>query len=278
MTRKTIPNDIIPFEAGDLILIPVNEDGSEGTARRTYGGFMISLESNTSRAEEEVEKGTGSNLTLPQSEIQTWTLTVNAQNQEFDATIAGRDIKFGSGVGLEHLDAKIVKTGEVGSEVYSYTFETENKPVKDEDEMYLVSVSDKNGYSLDDVSGTSETLTVGQFKYDTDTGILSVSADYENELLTILYNTSVTEMATTSASETLQSKTFRVIALSKVQSATGGVKLRRKMTIDRANITGDITDTPNQKGLNTNKTYTIASQDPRPTRKRYTDSIYRIKE
>ena len=276
MPRKKLPNDIIPSGGGKLIITEVLPDGSDGKIVGSFANFLISVTPTTARTSNELDVGQGPNIPFPLDETQNLAIVVNAYNAEFHALLTGEQHKVGQKIVLNDEVAKIVKSGEVGSEVYSYTFPDEKKPVANEDGIYILLVQDQFGNNLQDDSKSTETLTSGKYKYDSDTGVLTVSSDYENETLNVDFYFSVEEVETTSASKTLATKEFKIQGIATVQSAKGKGKYKRVATIDRAVFTGDVPAIPQQKEINTNMTYNVASQEPRAGKDRYSNDVYKL--
>ncbi len=264
-TRIILPKDIVPFRPGVAMLEEVLSDGSYGTYERTFMEYVTSIEAPTTRESEDLETG-GDDITILQSESDTPSVVVNAFNASWHALYAGRTFEVGSDLFPTESDVTISATG-------TYVFTT-GEPAADDAGVTEVYVFDKNGYALEDVGSSTTTVEVGQFKYDTDTKTLTVdTTTYKGETMTIMYNTTVSDVAKTTTPDLIKSNEFRLRTISYVQSPSTSQQYKVFDEWVRVAPTGDLTALGKQKSVNTNMSYGFATRQTPTGMKRHTQKI-----
>ncbi len=276
-TKRTItdpPSDLVPMCASTVIITEVDEDGKLAGTAKTFTKYLIDFNASLTKETEDLETGCGASEPFTLSEMYDITFTVNALNLMFHSLVSGKEIKIGSKA-VRTFKAITIAENTTES-TYEYTFESAEKPVAKTvgGTDYNMVVTDVKGRELQDVGDSSETLEFGQYKYNSTTGVITTSSDYEGESLEVIYYTSVDNVFSAYKDSNVKNKLFQLECISIMQSANFGTVYQRVQTFSRVKMNGDVAESPAQKSINTNLGYTMQSVTPATGENVYDDDYY----
>ena len=262
-----VPNDLIPYKAGMLAVQEVNADGTRGVPVASAWDYIISMVLSTTREVEPLSNGNGQDKELPKSEKKTLAFTTNTYNPILHATLTGREYVIGEAEVATRQAINITKLGSENSYGYAFT-DTVKFPVSDERLIVM------NAYNqVFEKAASATALTVGQYHYDADTKTITVSSDYDNTLLFVVYRFMDSKAVQVSSKEVVSLPTFEVTLIDIMQSAATSEKFNRTRVVARMSLTGDIPEAPSQEELNTNMVYNFAETPVPAGIKPFTESF-----
>lgn len=259
----TVRKDLIPYEAGVVILDPLDENKTPDYTRSVATGFdfLTSTQVSITRTTETLENGNGQNKEYPLDETYTMTVTGNVYNPIFHSVVTGQ---------IETLPASTLMPNEISYNLPTTTSAGTNVslafgpsgPLKDEP----VPAADESGevnFIVEDSYGNVLTRLddpeFGAYSYDADTKTLEFSEEYKGALIRVIYSYEVTNSIMYTSNPIIQNPEYQVRIFGIRQSASTGETYNFMEKIARATATGDISNQPSQKSKSAPITYTFTS-------------------
>lgn len=258
--QNTVRKDLIPYEAGVVIVTPLdaNKKPDYSRAVATQRDFLTSTQTSVTRTTETLENGNGQDKEFITGESYGLTVTGNTYNPDFHAVIAGRIQNSVDSVLMptevtynldkapteEYLEIKFGAEGDVTKE-----------PAADPDGEYFFIVEDSYGNRLIPGDAPAE----GVYHYDSDTKALQFDASYSEQAMRVVYKFAVEGGLETKSNPILQQPEFQIETFGIRMSAGTDQKYRTYIKIARAVVTGDLSEQPTQKAKTAPITYTFAS-------------------
>lgn len=259
----TVRKDLIPYEAGVVILDPLDENKQPDYTRSVATGydFLTSTQVSITRTSETLENGNGQDKEYPLDETYTMTVTGNVYNPIFHGVVTGQ---------IETLPAKALMPNEISYNLpttatagtnISLVFGTggplANEPIPAADESEQVNFIVEDSYG--NVLTRLDEPEFGAYSYDPDTKTLEFSEEYKGALIRVIYNYEVTNAITYSSNPIIQNPEYQVRVFGVRQSASTGETYNFMEKIARATATGDISNQATQKSKSAPITYTFTS-------------------
>lgn len=258
----TVPKDLIPYEAGVVIVTPLdaNKKPDYSKAVATQRDFLTSTQTSVTRTTETLPNGNGQDKEYIISESYTLTVVGNTYNPDFHATIAGR-IQSQPETILMPLEVSMNLPKDSEQEYREITFGADGKdfkaePAADEDGEYFFIVEDSYGNRL---TPADDTTTEGTYHYDKETKALQFPAVYAEQLIRVVYKTAVTTAVEIRSNPVLQQPEFQIETFGLRASAASDKKYRTYIKLARATTTGDLSEQTTQKSRVAPLTYTFAT-------------------
>lgn len=260
----TVRKDLIPYQAGVIILDPLDENKQPDYTRSVATGtdFLTSTQVSITRTTETLENGNGQDKDFIISETYTLTATGNVFNPVFHGVVTGQ---------IETLPAKTlipyeisynlpatVATGDTLGIVFggqSASIPDAPVPAADETGNYNFVVEDSYGNVLTRLDEPQ----FGAYSYDSDTKTLEFSNEYKGALVRVIYSYEVTNAIRYASNPILSNPEYQVRIFGIRQSASTGDSYNFLEKIARATATGDITNQATQKSKSSPITYTFSS-------------------
>lgn len=271
-------NDLTTSQAGDVTVIKINADGTEGEYARTFSRFAISFGHSTSKETTEFNTGTGNNITLTASETDTFALVTNGFNPDFHALVTNKIVRKNQMQRvLKSEDVLIAKAGTDPDFTYSYTWAGETAPTLETNgslKLYVINET-LGGIALQQTKATEGTpLSYDQYSYDVSTKTLSVSKEHSGNTLTVKYMIDKVGVTSQESSDSISNAEFKIIAETVLQSVSGSTLYINQRTVARGKLTGDYNGLTLQKDANNEITYTFTAQEPPSGEKKYNDQVF----
>lgn len=261
---KTFKNDLIPYDAGVVILDPIDtKTGLPDYTRSvaTTRDYLTSTQVSVSRTYETIENGNGQDTEYPVSETYTLTTTGNVYNPIFHGVVSGQIETLPSSALMPHeVTYNFPSTIEEG-DTLSLTFGKDgplpNDPVPAADDR-----GDVN-FIVEDIYGNNltrlDTPELGAYSYDSDKNALEFSNDYLGTQIRVIYSYASTNVIQYSSNPIIQNPQYQVRVFGNRQSASTGETVPFMEKIARATASGDITGQASQKSKSAPITYTFTS-------------------
>ncbi len=267
-TPTSVPNDLIPYNAGIAVFREIAADGTKGTPYATNYDFVISATVSTSRETDTLTNGNGSDKEYPSSETQNLALVVNTYNELLHAVLSGRSFTIGTQLLSFSQTIGITKNS---SDAYVYTF-TDTTVFPDSDSTADMFVMNTYNQPFEQVSSATS-IADGQFYYDSDTKTITVASTYEDTNLTCVFKYKSTTAIISETKSVLVNPSFEITLIDIMQSAATSAKYNRTRVLGSASITGDLPEAPSQKDINTSMTYNFATDTSSNGSTRFTETI-----
>lgn len=259
----TVRKDLIPYQAGTIILDPLDENKQPDYTRSVATGtdFLTSTQVSITRSTETLENGNGQDKDFVTSETYTLTATGNVFNPIFHGVVAGQietlpnktlfpyEVSYNLPLSVEEGTTLGITFGSTGP------LPEAPEPAADETGNVNFIIEDSYGNVLTKL----DTPEFGAYSYDADTKTLEFSNEYKGALLRIIYNYEATNAIQYSSNPILQNTEYQVRIFGIRQSASTGDSYRFIEKIARATATGDITNQATQKAKSAPITYTFSS-------------------
>lgn len=257
----TIRKDLLPYKAGVVRLIPLDENMSPdwGHAVATNHDFLQSTQIVETREMETLENGNGSSKDYPTSVTYTLTVISNIDNVLFHNLAAGRIEELPNTILVpDEFNWTLPKTlneGETLEITFGENGDHTTLPAADRDGNYHFTIEDSYG----NVLVPRDQLENGAYRYDETTHALQFSDDYKGQNIRVIYDYAGENAIMYRNDPVLRNREFRVEVYGLVQSAQTGDVYRVTETLERCSITGDISDQTTQISKNAPITYSFAS-------------------
>lgn len=260
----TVRKDLIPYQAGTIILDPLDENKQPDYTRSVATGtdFLTSTQVTITRTTETLENGNGQDKDFITDETYTLTATGNVFNPIFHGVVTGQiETLPEKNLFPYELSYNLPSTLEEDASSVTLTFGT-GSPVPDAP-MPAADESGNVNFLIEDSYGNVLTRLdspeFGAYSYDADTHTLEFSEEYKGALLRIIYNYEVTNSIQYASNPILQNVEYQVRIFGIRQSASTGDSYNFIEKIARATATGDISNQSTQKSKSAPITYTFSS-------------------
>lgn len=260
----TVRKDLIPYEAGVVVLTPLDENKRPQYEKSVATGydFLTSTQTSVSHTTETLANGNGQDKDYVTDETYTLTVIGNTYNPVFHATVLNR---------IETLPEKHLMLTEAtwnlpntvadGTDL-EITFGTSGNiavvPAADEDGNVNFIVEDSYGNNLVRVDAASK-LEKGTYFYDADSKALQFSEDYKGAMIRIIYSYEDANAIVYTNDPILKQPEYMVQVFGLSQSASTSDTYKVVTTLKRATASGDVTDQITQKSKSAPITYTFTS-------------------
>ncbi len=262
MAKSTqIRKDILPYRAGVVRLIPLDENMSPDYdhAVATNHDFLQSTQIVETRTMETLENGNGASKDYPTNVTYTATVVANIDNVLFHNLAAGRIEELPNTVLAPDEFVFTLPKAHAEGETLEIKFgagqDHETEPAPDKNGNYNFTIEDSYGNVLTQRSQ----LENGAYKYDADTKALQFSDDYLGQKMRIIYDYAAKDALSYRNDPILKNREFRLEIYGLVQSAQTGDVYRVIQSLERCAVTGDITDQATQISKSAAITYTFAT-------------------
>lgn len=259
----TVRKDLIPYEAGVVILDPLDENKQPDYSRSVATGFdfLTSTQVSITRTSETLENGNGQNKDYPLDETYTMTVIGNVLNPIFHGVVTGQIETLPSATLMPHqitynLPIEVEEDSSL-SLVFGTSGALPNEPIPAADETGKVNLIVEDSYG--NVLTPLDTPEFGAYSYDADTKTLSFSDEYKGALIRVIYSYTVNNAIQYSSNPSLQNPEYQVRIFGVRQSASTGDTYNFVERIARATATGDIAGQTSQKSKSAPITYTFTS-------------------
>lgn len=259
----TVRKDLIPYQAGVIILDPLDENKQPDYTRSVATGtdFLTSTQVTITRTTETLENGNGQNKDFITDETYTLTATGNVFNPIFHGVVTGQiETLPTKNLFPYELSYNLPTTVAEGSGVtlsFGTSSPVPDAPVPAADESGQVNFLIEDSYG--NVLTRLDSPEFGAYSYDEDTKTLEFSEEYKGALLRIIYNYEVTNSIQYASNPILQNVEYQVRIFGIRQSASTGDSYNFIEKIARATATGDISNQATQKSKSAPITYTFSS-------------------
>lgn len=259
----TVRKDLIPYEAGVVILDPLDENKTPDYTRSVATGFdfLTSTQVSITRTSETLANGNGQDKDYPLDETYTMTVTGNVFNPIFHGVVTGQIETLPTTTLMPNeINYNLPTTSSAGTNVtlmFGKTGPLPNEPEPATDESGEVNFIVEDSYG--NVLTRLDTPEFGSYSYDEDTKTLEFSEEYKGALIRVIYNYSVTNAIQYTSNPIIQNPEYQVRIFGIRQSASTGETYNFMEKIARATATGDITNQPSQKSKSAPITYTFTS-------------------
>lgn len=260
----TVRKDLIPYNAGVVILTPLDENKKPMYDKSVATGydFLTSTQTSVSHTTETLANGNGQDKNYVTDETYTLTVIGNTYNPVFHATVLNR---------IETLPAKHLMLTETSwnlpatvaeGEDLEITFGTSGDikvvPAADEDGNVNFIVEDSYGNNLVRVDNASK-LENGTYFYDKDSKALKFSDNYKGAMIRVIYSYEDADAIVYTNDPILKQPEYMVQVFGLSQSASTSDTYKVVTTLKRATASGDVTDQTTQKSKSAPITYTFTS-------------------
>lgn len=263
----TVQKRLIPYRAGAAAVTPLDDNMRPIYTQSvmTEETFIASTQTSVTNEVETIESGNGSNVDVVTSETYTVTVTTNAYNPVFHNMVAGRLEYLPTSTIMKDTFTHNLPAAPTGEETYlEITFgagkDHETEPAPDPDGNYNFVVEDSYGNPLKRM----DTPQFGAYSYDVEGKALQFSTEYANAEIRVAYDYNEKNALVYKSDPILKRKLFKIDIFGISRDAVGGTTYRYETTIERAYLTGDLTEMPTQASANSPMTYTFNSA-PVPT-------------
>lgn len=259
----TVRKDLIPYQAGTVILDPLDANKRPDYTRSVATGFdfLTSTQVSVARTMETLENGNGQDKEYPLDEKYTITVTGNTFNPVFHGVVLGQIETMPEKVLMPHsithnLPATVADGGTLGI-TFGSTGDVPDapEPAADSDGLYHFVVEDSYG----NVLVKMETPEFGGYAYDEDTKTLEFSEEYKGAAIRVLYDYAATNAIQYTSNPIIQNPEYQLRIFGIRQSASTGETYNFMEKILRCTATGDITNQTSQKSKSAPITYTFTS-------------------
>lgn len=259
----TVRKDMIPYEAGVVILDPLDENKQPDYTRSVATGFdfLTSTQVSITRTTETLENGNGQDKEYPLDETYTMTVTGTVYNPVFHGVVTGQIETLPTSTlmpnEISYNLPSTVATGSTLGIVFGASGSLPNEPEPAADESGEVNFIVEDSYG--NVLTRLDTPEFGAYSYDKDTKTLEFSDEYKGALIRVIYNYAVTNAIQYTSNPIIQNPEYQVRVFGIRQSASTGETYNFLEKIARATATGDISNQPSQKSKSAPITYTFTS-------------------
>lgn len=262
MKVSTIKKDIIPFRAGVVILTPLNKktrkpDYALSTASKY--DFLTSTQTSVTRTTEMLANGNGQDKEYILDETYNLTVVGNTFDPVFHGVVTGRLEAIPTNTLVpRQFTFNVPPEPEAGQSTFRIEFGTdkiEPVPAADSDGNYNFIVEDSYGNTL----MRAEQTSLGTYMYDPDTKSISLSADYKDEEIRVIYYYSSSNSLEYRSNPILQQPEYQIDVFGVSTSASTNEKYLVHTKILRATTTGDVAEQTTQKSKSAPITYTFRS-------------------
>lgn len=259
----TVRKDMIPYEAGVVILDPLDENKQPDYTRSVATGydFLTSTQVSITRTSETLENGNGQDKEYPLDETYTMTVTGNVYNPIFHGVVTGQIETLPDKTLMPHeISYNLPSTATTGTNI-TLVFGTGGAlpadPIPAADESGEVNFIVEDSYG--NVLTRLDEPEFGAYSYDKDTKTLEFSKEYAGALIRVIYNYEVTNAIQYTSNPIIQNPEYQVRVFGVRQSASTGETYNFMEKIARATATGDISNQATQKSKSAPITYTFTS-------------------
>lgn len=259
----TVRKDLIPYQAGVIILDPLDENKQPDYTRSVATGtdFLTSTQVSITRTTETLENGNGQDKEFIISENYTLTATGNVFNPVFHGVVTGQIETLPEKTLMPYeLSYNLPLTGDTGTMLtlaFGDKGPVPDAPIPAADENNNVNFVVEDSYG--NVLTRMEEPEFGTYAYDDDTNTLEFSEDYKGALIRVIYSYAVTNAIRYASNPILSNPEYQVRIFGIRQSASTGDSYNFLEKIARATATGDITNQATQKSKSSPITYTFSS-------------------
>lgn len=259
--QNKVRKKLIPYEAGIVIVAPLDDNKRPDFSRAvaTERNYLSTTQTSVTRSTEDLENGNGADKTFITDERYELEITSNVYNPDFHALVTGRLESLPEKVLLPMEANALLPTDTTADMEIAFGANTSRPlvPAADKDGRYNFIVSDSIGNRLSPTDAT--TPQNGEYHYDADTKALQFSTDYAGQSMRVIYYYASTDSYVIKNNPIIQQPEFYVQVMGIVQDADANTKYRVVTTLQRATLTGDISEQPTQKAKSAPITYTFQS-------------------
>lgn len=258
-TTSTVRKDLIPYEAGVVILVPLdaNKRPDYSRAVATKRDFLTSTQTSVTRTTETLANGNGADKDFITDERYQLTVTGNTYNPEFHAAVAGRFAKDATDVLIPREHSFTMKDG-TSTVTFGTGKDIVEEPAANADGKYDMIVEDAYGNTMTPTTGSS-TPTEGTYRYDSDTKTLTFPTAMAGATVRVIFYVKAAKGYTIENNPILTTPEYMIQCFGVTMSAGADTKYRVVTTIKRASTTGDISEQTTQKAKSAPITYTFQS-------------------
>lgn len=256
----TVRKDIIPYEAGVVILTPLdaNKRPDYTKAVATERDFLTSTQTSVTRTVETLENGNGSNKDFITDETYNLVVVGNTYNPQFHAAVAGR---IESEPETELVPHEFSFTLPQTAETYQITFGADQditvEPAADADGNYNFIVEDTYGNVMTKVEKAP--AAAGEYQYDDTTKALIFNAADAGKNIRVIMYIATDGGYLIESNPILTQPEYQIECFGISMSAGTDEKYRVITKLLRATTTGDISEQATQKAKSAPITYNFKS-------------------
>lgn len=256
---NTIQKDIIPYEAGIVILTPLDANKKPDYTKSvaTKRDFLTSTQTSVTRTTETLANGNGADKEFITDEVYNLTVVGNAYNPEFHSAVAGR---------VQTLPESVLVPNEFNfnlptSDAYQITFGADGdittEPAADGEGDYNFIVEDNYGNTLKNVGTTPS--AAGEYEYDSMTKALIFHEEMAGANVRVIFYSASTDAYKIENNPILSQPEYQIECMGISMSAGTDAKYKVTTTLKRATATGDLSEQATQKSKSSPITYTFKS-------------------
>ena len=256
----TVRKDIIPYEAGVVILTPLdaNKRPDYTKAVATERDFLTSTQTSVTRTVETLENGNGSNKDFITDETYNLVVVGNTYNPQFHAAVAGR---IESEPETELVPHEFSFTLPQTAETYQITFGADQditvEPAADADGNYNFIVEDTYGNVMTKVEEAP--AAGGEYQYDDTTKALIFNAADAGMNVRVIMYIATDGGYMIESNPILTQPEYQIECFGISMSAGTDEKYKVVTRLLRATTTGDISEQATQKSKSAPITYNFKS-------------------
>lgn len=263
MAKRTNPvrKKLIPYEAGVVIVAPLDENKRPDFDRavKTERNYLSSTQTSVTRSTEDLENGNGADKTFITDERYELEVTANVYNPDFHALVTGRleSLPESEAIPFEFHHTLPIDTSMPMEIAFGEGTSHVNVPFADENGKYNFIIEDSIGNRV--MRTDSPNPEEGHYYYDADTKSLQFSSEYAGQIMNVMYYIESKDAYVIKNNPIIQQPEFFVQVFGITQDADANTKYRVVTTLQRATLTGDVSEQATQKSKSAPLTYTFQS-------------------
>lgn len=255
----TVRKDIIPYEAGVVILTPLDANKKPDYTKSvaTQRDFLTSTQTSVTRTVETLANGNGSDKDFITDEVYNLTVVGNTYNPQFHAAVAGRiESEPATELIPYEFSANVPASGEYQIE-FGASKDIELEPAADSDGNYNFIVEDSYGNVMASTDAAPEDAQ--HYQYDSMTKALIFNEAAANMNVRVIMWVATDGGYKIESNPILSQPEYQIECFGISMSAGSDEKYRVVTKLLRATATGDLSEQATQKAKSAPITYNFKS-------------------
>lgn len=259
LKQNTVRKDLIPYEAGVVIITPLDANKKPDYTRSvaTQRDFLTSTQTSVTRTTETLANGNGADKEYIVDEAYTLTIVGNTYNPDFHAVVAGRiQSEQDRMLAFYEKTVNLPKTTDTGlflEITFGSNKDIAHVPAMESDGTYFFIVEDSYGNRMVPGKEPSD----GVYHFDSGTNTLEFTPDYAEQAIRVVFKYESGDGWRIASNPILSQPEFQIETFGLRSSASTDEKYRTHILLARASYSGDLSEQTTQKAKSAPITYTF---------------------